>query len=219
MQFFASSDESLCIATSCKSHAHCGVTARTCRAHRHTNGTRRTATSSFRHTAYRETNPPLERRRTQRASGLLHARRRRVAQSTYCSEPSAILRSWRRVSSNFFENEFSASRRRIARHYKMCLALVVDKTRSAERASPTRCVSCHAMRTIAESSRKQGVVYSLASVIKWAVHRGRLQRFLPCTPRVCSTHRSISSWVHRRHHSTGCASPPSKAAKPKIRNA
>ena len=127
MQFFASSDESLCIATSCKSYAHCGVTRHLC-AHRHTIWTRRTATSSFRHTAYRETNPPLKRRRIQRASSLLHARRRRVAQSTYCSEPSAILRSWRRVSSNFLENESSASHRRNARHYKMCFDKVVDKT-------------------------------------------------------------------------------------------
>lgn len=101
------------------------------------NGTLRTATRSYRHTAYRETNPPLLRRNIRRAAGLHHARRRRVVQSTYCSEPSAILRSWRRVSSNFLENEFSASHRRNARHYKMCFGKVVDK--AAKPLLPSTC--------------------------------------------------------------------------------
>jgi hypothetical protein len=91
-----------------------------------TNETMRTATLGF-------VTPPTG-RRTRRISADEHdaiqardARRRRVVQPTYCSEPSAILRSWRRMSSKFLQNEFSASRRRNARHYKMCLAWVVDK--------------------------------------------------------------------------------------------
>ncbi len=100
------------------------------------NWTLRTATRSFRHTAYRETNPLPQRLRTRRAPDQCHARRRRVARSTYCSEPSAILRSWRRVSSNFLRNEFSAPGRRNARHYKMCPTQVVDKSISVDRPSP-----------------------------------------------------------------------------------
>jgi hypothetical protein len=100
----------------CPAQRRCATSAR----NDSTNETMRTATPGF-------VTPPTG-RRTRRISADEHdaiqardARRRRVVQPTYCSEPSAILRSWRHMSSKFLQNESSAPRRRNARHYKMCL--------------------------------------------------------------------------------------------------